>query len=142
MCCLYCHYHHHHPPSTATTTTTTTTTTLLSPLPYHSPPMHYHNHHHHHPPPTAIIIVLLPIQSAEERLDESVQVTNQFQYQLQAQSDHISCMAGRAQTVSKSVNSCMASLNQAMTKMANYEHRLSLMTGRLNSVKGCSELTM
>ena len=31
---------------------------------------------------------------------------------------------------------CMAVVNQALTKMANYDHRLNMMKGRINSAKG------
>ena len=55
---------------------------------------------------------------------------------------------GQIESVSQAQGSCATSVNQAMTKMANYEHRLSAISARINSVRGwypsgfllCSEL--
>lgn len=76
------------------------------------------------------------LQELEQRLDDSLKTTQSLQHQLQAQNDYLSSVVEKLQSVSETGDGCMAVVNQALTRMANYDHRLNMMRGRINSIKG------
>ena len=77
-----------------------------------------------------------PFQLAEQRLDETLRATHLLQCQVQAQKEQLCYVVGGIQSVSKAQGSCTTTFNQAMTRLASWEHRLSMMSGRVNSMKG------
>ena len=88
-----------------------------------------------------ILFPMLPtptkrLQLAEQRLDESLQATHLLECQVQAQREQLCYVVGGIQSVSKAQGSCTTAFNQAMTRLASYENRLSMMNGRINMVKG------
>ena len=75
-------------------------------------------------------------QDTEQGLADAYSTIAGLRSELEEQRKTFDRLSTYAQSISDTYGSYKSTFNQALTRIANYEQRLSFTTGRLNSLKG------